>query len=72
MTKIISIDGMSCGHCKSRVESVLMAINGVNNAQASIESENVIVQISKPVSNKKLENAISDAGFDVIGIEEQE
>jgi len=72
MKKIIGIDGMSCGHCKSRLESVLMSINGVNNAQVSIESKNAIIQLSKTVSNEKLEDAILDAGFDVTGIEEQE
>ncbi len=68
MKKIINIDGMSCGHCKLRVENVLMSIDGVESAEVSLDDKNAVVQASKTISNAVLEEAILDAGFDVENI----
>jgi copper ion binding protein len=69
--KVISVEGMSCGHCKTRVESILKSIDGVENAQVNLEEKNVVVIANKKVSDAVLKEAILDAGFDVENIIEK-
>lgn len=69
MLKTIRIEGMSCGHCKKRVEDALNAIPGVE-AEVNLEAKNALVKLSEEVSNEVLKKAVEDAGYDVTGIEE--
>jgi Cu+-exporting ATPase len=68
MTKTIKIDGMMCAHCTGRVEKALNEIDGVQ-ATVSLENKNAVASLSKPVSDDVLVKAVTDAGYEVIGIE---
>ncbi|OIJ13066.1 copper resistance protein CopZ [Anaerobacillus alkalilacustris] len=63
----ISVEGMSCGHCKAAVEGVLGKLEGVSSAEVNLASKNVTVQFdSSKVSEDKLKNEIEEAGYDVV------
>ncbi|MFW2234569.1 heavy metal translocating P-type ATPase [Aliarcobacter butzleri] len=66
MEKILKVDGMTCGHCKERVEKVVTAIDGVDSVEVDLASKNVTVKMSKDISEQTLSDVIVDAGYEVI------
>jgi len=66
--KTIYIEGMSCGHCSSRVEKALNGIEGVN-AIVSLTEKKASVTVDGNVSDETLMKAVSDAGYEVTNIE---
>lgn len=71
MRKLIKIKGMTCGHCSARVEKMLKGVEGVSDAVVDLEGENAIVNLSAPVDNDLIKEAVDDAGYEVIEILEQ-
>lgn len=71
MKKVIAIEGMSCEHCKARVEKALNAIAGVN-AAVDLEKKIATVTLTESVDDHELKNAVTDAGYDVAAITEEE
>ena len=69
MTKIISIEGMSCGHGARRVEEALKGVNGVKSAKVNLEAKNAEVTLKIDVPNDTLKSAVEEAGYEVIEIE---
>lgn len=69
MIKTVIIEGMSCGHCTSRVAAALMGIDGVENAEMSLENKTAVLTLSKDVSDDVIRETVDDTGFDVVGIE---
>ena len=65
--KTMKIEGMSCGHCSARVEQALNAIDGVS-AKVDLETKTASIVLSKPVEDQALVNAVTDAGYEVVGI----
>ncbi len=68
MKKVMRIDGMSCGHCTARVEKVLNALDGVS-AEVSLEDKAAYLTLAKEVDDAILKQAVTDAGYEVVGIE---
>ena len=68
MEKIIMVNGMQCNHCKMTVEKVLGGIDGVTNVAVNLEEKKVVVTLSKEVENNKMEEALKEAGFEVVSI----
>lgn len=68
MKKIIKIEGMTCGHCVSSVDTALNAIEGVTSVKVDLEENKATVE-AEGVSDEKLKDAIEDIGFDVVGID---
>ncbi|MFW2524268.1 heavy metal translocating P-type ATPase [Aliarcobacter butzleri] len=66
MQKILKVDGMTCVHCKARVEKVVSAIDGVDSVEVDLASKNVTVKMSKDISEQTLSDVIVDAGYEVI------
>ncbi|WP_323659034.1 heavy metal translocating P-type ATPase [Aliarcobacter butzleri] len=66
MEKILKVDGMTCGHCKARVEKVVSVIDGVDSVEVDLASKNVTVKMSKDISEQTLSDVIVDAGYEVI------
>ncbi len=61
--KNISIEGMSCNHCKMTVEKALYAIDGVTDVSVNLEKKQATIKLSKEVSDDKIKAIISEAGF---------
>ncbi|AXK49311.1 copper-translocating P-type ATPase [Aliarcobacter trophiarum LMG 25534] len=68
MTKILKVDGMSCGHCSGRVEKALSKIDGVDSVKVELSTKEVIINMSKDIEEQVFVDAISEAGYEVIKI----
>ncbi|HAR4636189.1 TPA: copper chaperone CopZ [Staphylococcus aureus] len=65
--EILNVEGMSCGHCKSVVESALNNIDGVTSADVNLENGQVSVQYDdSKVAVSQMKDAIEDQGYDVV------
>ncbi|RXI97907.1 copper chaperone [Anaerobacillus alkaliphilus] len=63
----ISVEGMSCGHCKAAVEGALSKLDGVAKAEVNLAAKNVTVQYENgKVTEDALKNEIEEAGYDVV------
>jgi copper chaperone len=64
--KTLSVEGMSCGHCKAAVEGELNKLSGVEAASADIEKGTVEITYDEgTVSTEDLKGAIEEAGYTV-------
>lgn len=68
MKKIITINGMSCGHCQARVEAALNAIEGVE-AKVDLNKKIAVVTLASDVSDEVLMNAVKEAGYEPVSVE---
>ena len=46
-TKIFSVNGMKCGHCKANVEQAISALDGVSRVEANLEAKSVTVEFDE-------------------------
>ena len=69
MTKTVKIDGMMCAHCEGRVKKALEALAGVEKAEPSHEKKCAVLTLSAPVDETAVKAAVTDAGYDFLGIE---
>ena len=60
----LQIDGMSCGHCVSRVQKALTRVEGVHVDQVDVGSARVSYEPDR-VSPRRIREAVEEAGFDV-------
>jgi copper chaperone len=64
--KTLSVEGMSCGHCKAAVEGELNKLSGVESSLADIERGTVEVSYDEgTVTTEDLKGAIEEAGYTV-------
>ena len=68
MKKEMMIEGMSCNHCKMRVEKALGEIEGVDNVTVDLEAKKATLEIVGEVGDAILKEAVEDAGYDVTAI----
>lgn len=65
-TIVLKVNGMTCQGCVASVTRVLNSINGVNDAQVSLEkSEARVTYDAQKTSHAILAEAIEDAGYEV-------
>ncbi len=68
MTKVMTIEGMMCGHCTGRVQKALEAVEGVSSVTMSLEEKTATVELSGEVGDEALTAAVTEAGYEVTGI----
>lgn len=61
---VLRIDGMSCGHCVSRVQKALSRVEGVHVDQVEIGSARVTYDPER-VPLQRIREAVEDAGYEV-------
>ncbi len=66
MKKEIFIEGMTCNHCKMRVEKTLNGIDGVASAQVILADQKAVVEFDKEVDEALITELIDDAGYTVV------
>ena len=67
----LSVDGMTCGHCVMSVSEELSEIPGVKNVEVILNSgatSKVRVLTDTPLDDAALSDAVSEAGFTLVGI----
>lgn len=67
MTREMKIEGMSCNHCKMRVEGALNAIEGVD-AEVKLDEGTAVINIQGEIEDLVLKNAVEEAGYKVLGM----
>lgn len=67
MTKKLSIEGMTCGHCVMHVKEALEELEGVKSAKVELDTKLAIVE--GDASDVALKEAVEEVGYDVVGIE---
>ncbi len=60
----LSIDGMTCASCVTRVEKALKKVPGVEQANVNLATERAWIQPNATVSSQDLIRAIQKAGYD--------
>jgi len=68
MKKEMIIEGMSCNHCKMRVEKALSELSGVENVVVDLSEKKATFEVQDEVNDALLTEAVEDAGYDVIEI----
>ena len=66
--QVISIKGMTCGHCEGRVTAELLKISGVTTVVASAEKANATITADAPVDAQSIDSAVRQAGYSVIQV----
>ena len=68
MKENFGVPGVSCGHCKSSIESALTPVPGVREANVDISSKQVAVEFDETITDRAtLVRTIESAGYDVAG-----
>ena len=68
MKKMI-VEGMTCGHCKMRVEKALMALECVNEASVDLETGVVVIEETEIFEKQKIIDAVESAGYEVVSLD---
>ena len=66
--RTVVIDGMTCEHCKARVESRLNQLDGVS-AKVNLKKKTAVVSMEKDVEDEVIKKAVENAGYEVLKIE---
>ncbi len=64
MKYVLTVEGMSCGHCKARVEKAVSELGAA--CEVNLEQKTASVEAPESISLTDIENAITAAGYDVI------
>jgi len=62
---ILKIEGMTCNHCKMRVEKALKAVAGVTSAEVDLAKKEAVVAGS--AAKDVMAKAVVEAGYKVVG-----
>lgn len=65
--RTVIIEGMTCEHCKNRVESRLNELAGVS-ARVNLKKKTALVSMEREVSDEQLRTAVEKAGYRVTDI----
>lgn len=67
----LTVNGMTCGHCVASVTEELEAVDGVKHVDVILESggtSKVTVLSDTLLDDDALREAVSEAGFELVGI----
>ncbi|MDH5508798.1 MAG: copper ion binding protein [Nitrospinota bacterium] len=66
-TRVIRIEGMSCGHCVNWLSQALAKIDGVETAKVDLEGQQARVSFDEVrVTNEMMADAIEKAGYSAV------
>lgn len=64
--KVLSIDGMSCNHCKMAIEKSVSNLEGVDNVEVSLKNKTAIIDYDENILTlEKIKEAIEESGYNV-------
>jgi copper chaperone len=67
MRKLLTIEGMSCGHCVMRIKSALEDVAGVTSAEVDLLKKGAMVE-GESLSDAALKAAVVEAGYRVSAV----
>lgn len=68
MIKVLTIEGMMCGHCSAHVEKALRELEGVTDVKVSLENKIAEVTMEKEITDEVFKNVISEEGYEVVSV----
>lgn len=67
MKKVLSIEGMSCGHCVVHVREALESVAGVAKADVDLGKRQAVVE-GPSLDDAAMKAAVSEAGYEITAI----
>ena len=71
MKKVLTIEGMSCGHCAGRVEKALQELPGLRAVAVDLAAKTATLSLEAEIDDAGLTAAVAGAGYQVTAIEPQ-
>ena len=65
-TRLYSVPGISCGHCKAAIEDQVGKVAGVERVEVDVEAKTV--RVEGAASDQAVRGAVDDAGYEVAGL----
>jgi copper chaperone CopZ len=65
-TRLYSVPGISCGHCKAAIEGEVAKVAGVDQVEVDVETRTVRVEGS--ATDEAVRSAVDEAGYEVAGL----
>lgn len=65
--KAVLIEGMTCDHCKNRVEKSINELDGAA-AKVNLKKKMAVVSLEQDVSDERIREAVEKAGYQVVEI----
>lgn len=62
----LPIEGMTCASCVGRVEKVLKKVEGVENTEVNLATENAMISSSQPLDLIAVTKAVERAGYKIL------
>ncbi len=66
--KIVTIEGMMCEHCKSKVGKALLGLEDVDKVKISLKDKTATIYSRVGISDSVIKDTISNLGYKVINI----
>ena len=67
MKKILTVEGMTCGHCVMHVKNALAEVSGVSTVDVDLQKKSAVVS-GDGLDDGALKAAVADAGYSVTAI----
>lgn len=65
--KTLIVEGMTCDHCKNRVEKSINAIDGAA-AKVNLKKKEAVVSLETEIADEVIRSAVEKAGYKVVEI----
>ena len=66
MVSVLKVKGMSCQHCVMSVTKALSQLDGIKNVRVDLAKGEVRFENTKSVASDRIQNAITDAGYEIV------
>lgn len=70
MKETVKISGMMCEHCENRIQKAIGALDGVTSVKADHTSGTAVIEMSHPVAESRIKEAVEGQDYEYVGIEE--
>lgn len=64
-TSTYTVTGMTCGHCVGAVTREVSALEPVTDVQVALESGEVTVRSTRPLTHEEIAAAVDEAGYEL-------
>lgn len=68
MHKTLRIEGMTCGHCKMKVENTLKGLGQVDSAEVDLIDGTCEVDMNTEINGDELKKIIAGAGYTLVNV----
>lgn len=65
--KTVVIEGMTCDHCKNRVENAINSMEGAA-AKVNLKKKEAIVSLERTISDEEIRTVVEKEGYKVVEI----